>query len=184
MEPRGEKSILQRLVKCGNFSRAFCAACTSLARAARIYGVHTHNMRAHGVKQKPSVRARALPIMNMYGSFCGRYARVLFAPARLVCACEIKGCRPPVLPSSPSVAHTRAFSRPPFAFTPPRRPFTRSYVLSFPLLLFISAYADYATVFSRTPPASSALSLRPRRRRRATFISGCDDNLVPRANKC
>jgi len=38
-------------------------------------------MRAHGVKQKPSVcEHTCVPIMNMYGSFCGRYVRVLFAP--------------------------------------------------------------------------------------------------------
>lgn len=63
-------------------------------------------MRAYGVKQKPpacarvcvciylyacaayGVRARAYmraPIMNMYRSFCGRYARVLFARAACVC---------------------------------------------------------------------------------------------------
>lgn len=47
-----------RLVKCRNFSRAFCALLLPcpLPRppkaAIQIYGVHTHNMRAHDVKQK------------------------------------------------------------------------------------------------------------------------------------
>jgi len=108
--------------------------------------------------------------------------RVSFLPPRGSCVrARSKDAALLLFSLHPPPSHTRV--RPPFAFTPPRRPFTRSYVLSFPLLLFISAYADYATVFSRTPPASSALSLRPRRRRRATFISGCDDNLMPRANK-
>jgi len=98
-------------------------------------------------KSRLCARVRVL-IMNMYGSFCGRYVRVPFCPARLVCACEIKGCRPPpVHSSSPSVAHTCIFP-PSFHFSFFLSPFSYLFALSFFLSLFIPMYVDYATMSS------------------------------------
>lgn len=124
-------------------------------------------MRAHGVKQKPPACARArvrVPIMNMYGSFCGRYVRVLFAPRDSMCACEIKGCRPPpVLSSSPSISHTCIFSL----------SLSLSRVRSFFCPLFISAYVDYDRVLHLVLRLLLLC---------VSFISGCDSNLRRRIN--
>jgi len=80
----------------------------------------------------------------------------LSSPSRSPSHTPVCVSSPPSLPPPPS----------PCPFTAPRRPFARPHVLSFPPSppptpsphpparppLFISAYADYATVSSRTPP--------------------------------
>lgn len=113
-----------RLVKCRNFSRAFCALLlpspppSPLKRpykfmaCIRTICVHTTLNKSDSAAACVSVcafarlfaRACTPGIMNMYGSLCGRYARVLFPPA---CVRKIKGCRPPSfspLPSSPRLS--------------------------------------------------------------------------------
>lgn len=97
-------------------------------------------MRAHGVKQKRSVCVRACaPIMNMYGSFCGRYVRVLFAPRGSCVRARSKDAALfPLHSPCYTYAHMCVFS-------------PSSYLalsLSVPLSLFIPAYVDYATVSS------------------------------------
>lgn len=144
MRDREERYTHERLVKCRNFSRAFCIVVHFSSLGIQIYGVHTHNMRAHGVKQKPPVCARMCADHEYVWVFL-RKMRVLFAPRNLVCACEIKGCRPLVLSSSPSVAHTCLF--PPFL--------SLARVRSLFLPLFIPSYVDYTTCpSSHTPPPS------------------------------
>lgn len=148
MGNREERYTPERLVKCRNFSRAFCIAVHFSSLGIQIYGVHTHNMRAHGVKQKPPVcvcaraRARACADHEYVWVFLRKIRACPFCPVRLVCACEIKGCRPPpVLSSSPSVAHACIFP-PSFSLL-----LIRSFFFFLPLFIPI-LYVDYATVSS------------------------------------
>lgn len=123
-----------RLVKCRNFSRAFCALLLpspppgplkrpyKFMACIRTICVHTTLNKSDSAAACVSVCAFARlfarvctpGIMNMYGSLCGRYARVLFPPA---CVRKIKGCRPPSfspLPSSPAcLRSSAAANRPP-----------------------------------------------------------------------
>ena len=102
-----------------------------------------------------------------------------FCPAQLMCACEIKGCRPPpVLSSSPSSV-ARAFSFPPYLFISfSSLPLSLSLFLSlsftlFFLSLFISAYVDYATMSHTSPPSLFLQRLRNvyQRMRQSRYIN-------------
>jgi len=121
-------------------------------------------------KSRLCARVRVL-IMNMYGSFCGRYVRVPFCPARLVCACEIKGCRPPpVHSSSPSVAHTCIFP-PSFHFSFFLSPFSYLFALS---LFFVSLYSYVRRLRDHVLRLVLHCLLFSYGDLCVTFISGCD----------
>lgn len=117
-----------RLVKCRNFSRAFCALLLpspppgplkrpyKFMACIRTICVHTTLNKSDSAAACVSVcafarlfaRACTPGIMNMYGSLCGRYARVLFPPA---CVRKIKGCRPPSFSPLPSSLRLSSFLR-------------------------------------------------------------------------
>lgn len=150
MRDREERYTHERLVKCRNFSRAFCIAVHFSSLGIQIYGVHTHNMRAHGVKQKPPVCARMCADHEYVWVFLRKIRACSFCPARSrVCACEIKGCRPLVLSSSPSVAHTCIFP-PSFSFhlSLSRSLFFLTSLYSCIRRLHDVSFASYSTVFS------------------------------------
>ena len=125
----------------------------------QIYSVHTHDMRAHGVKQKPSVCAHTCADHEYVWVFLRKICACPFCPAQLVCTCEIKGCRPPpVLSSSPSSV-ARAFSLPPylfisFSFLPLSLSLSLSLVYSFFLVSLdfcirgLRDHVSYLTAFS------------------------------------
>lgn len=103
-------------------------------------------MRAHGVKQKPPVCARVrVPIMNMYGSFCGRYVRVLFAPRDSCVRARSKDAAHLPFSLHPPLSHTCIF---PPSFRSISLSLCLSFARSFYSPIFIPAYVDYATVSS------------------------------------
>jgi len=134
-------------------------------------------MRAHGVKQKPSVcEHTCVPIMNMYGSFCGRYVRVLFAPrSSCVRARSKDAAHLPFSLHPPPLSHVHFPSLLIFLFL--FLPFlSLSLSLSFTLFflsLFISAYVDYATMSHTSPPSLFLQRLRNvyQRMRQSRYIN-------------
>lgn len=124
-------------------------------------------MRAHGVKQKPPVCARVrVPIMNMYGSFCGRYVRVLFAPR--------DSC---VRARSKDAAHLPFSLHPPLSHTCIFPPSFRSISLSLSLIRSFFLLAHLYSCIRRLRDRVLRLVLLYRlflRRLCVTFISGCD----------
>lgn len=137
--------------------------------------IRTNNMRAHGVKQKPPVCVRACMCADheYVRVFLRKIRACPFCPARLVCACKIKGCRP--LSSSFPPLHIRTHMR-----------FLSFLSCSFSFYSLVSLYScirrlrDHVLCFvSPTPPSFllKVYGISTRCNRVCvTFISGCRHN--------
>lgn len=109
-------------------------------------------------------RACTPGIMNMYGSLCGRYARVLFPAA---CVRKIKGCRPPSFSPLPpplvfAPRSSAAANRPPPSLRspspPPRLPLSIPEIASRSHSRRIFFFSCSAPLVSSPPPSPPSTS--------------------------
>ena len=130
--------------------------CTSLAWVYKFIAcIRTICVHMALNKSRLCVRIR-VPIMNMYGSFCGRYVRVLFAPRNSCVRARSKdAAHLPFSLHPPPLSHVHFPSLLIFLFL-----FLSFLSLSlslsfipFFLSLLISAYVDYATMSHTSPPS-------------------------------
>lgn len=144
------------IVKCRNFSRAFCTAVHFSSLSIYKFMACIRTICVHMALNKSRLCARVrVPIMNMYGSFCGRYVRVLFTPCDSCVRARSKdAAHLPFSLHSPPPPPCRTHVHFPSPFS-----LSFSFALSFFSSLFIPAYVDYATIsFVSHPTAVSFLT--------------------------